>query len=134
MNYIMPPDAITSLVFHDFIDENTGQHNQMDFQKNFTLVCGVDFYQPFSPTKLGVVSREGRLYHRIDQCGKLDNEWGLIHPSLAAKMSSYIHFQENEEDNDTLRYYIEWSDEKEGEKKKHILEIIDCPSTIEDGK
>ena len=134
MNYVRPPDQISCLVFHDFINRDTRLYNQDDLYDNNLLISGVDFEQSFSPQNLGVdVNCGDRLYHRLQRAGKLMDEWALIHPAIAAKMAPYINIVDSNDDCDKhLRYYIDWKgvhddneDNNHDTKKRYFLERIE---------
>ena len=116
-------------MFHDFVDENSGLHNENEIFSNDVLLCGVDFAQSFSPDKLGVdVSTGDRLYHQLDRCGKLINEWGLISPSITAKISPYIYMKDHVSgynlDNNDAKYCIRWKCSHDGNDKDYLLKEI----------
>ena len=121
LNFISPPDKYCSLVFYDFIDSTAedefpsvhgghGDGGEMldEIGRRDTLIFGANNRQNFDVAKLAIHLSSGRLYHKIDKHGKMFNEWGLLHPSIAEIVADRITY-----DQDREVYSIKWDDRKE---------------------
>lgn len=102
INFVTPMDCRSAFTFIEFCNLKTKLlHSSLIF--NDTLYYGANMSEPFDVKKLKYCEKSGRLYHAIEHHRHLRGDLGLLHPSIAERLTSEMSFNAK-----TNSFQISW--------------------------
>ena len=113
VNYVSPVDRYSPFCFKDLVVDingslssvvNLSESRELVGSSELQLFFGANMVHPFGVRGLFYHPTTGRIYHKILKHRYLEGKLGLLHPFLAQKLATYIHW-----DTDGGDYVIEWA-------------------------